>query len=107
MRRNDWWSIMFYNCVVVLVFAILAVKFTKWWVALFAILFTQHIHTVHNHRLFCDNCGKLGPIAKDSSSAVNEAVKAGWLHEKNDNGAYEDYCPECRHNIFTVNKDEE
>lgn len=96
MHKNIFWPVVFKNCISLLAFAILAVKFDKWWIVLFAILFMTSVVRVHKHYKICDRCGEHGPYAESHNEAIDEAKKVGWIRIKNDNGEWEDICPECQ-----------
>lgn len=96
MNKNDTWPIMFKNSIVVLAFAILAVKFSKWWIVLFAVFFLSSVTTNTKYYRICDVCGKHGPYAENYNAAIDEAKKAGWTRIKNSNGEWKDICPECQ-----------
>lgn len=45
-----WWYLLIKNSVVVICFTLLAVRFDKWWIALFALLFPTTIDSKRNEK---------------------------------------------------------
>lgn len=101
---NYVWMIYLYDVVVVLAFVGLAISFTKWWIALFGLLFIiiPSYKKIEYYRL-CDNCGKRSPGAETYNDAIDKAVSSGWLHrpKKRIDGSdnFEDFCPDCRRKL--------
>lgn len=44
----------------------------------------------------CDICGDTLPEEYDFSDAVQAMKDAGWKIQRNDDGEWEHFCPECR-----------
>lgn len=93
MNKSGLGAIMLKNSICVISWAVLAVIFNKWWIALFATLFmtSYGIETVQGYYRVCDKCGKHSECANSHNSALDKAKAAGWMHEGN-----KDYCPDCR-----------
>ena len=87
--------VMVKNSICVICWTVLAVIFSKWWIALFALLFMTSYETTHKYFRYCDKCGKRSPYANSYNEALDNAKAAGWLHVVDGN---KDYCPECQHN---------
>ena len=93
MNKDLLWAWAFKNSVVIITWAILAVVFDKWWIALFGLLFLSGLATKHKSYRVCDKCGKHSPYAESYNEALDKAKQAGWIHEVAGN---KDYCPECQ-----------
>ena len=88
------------NSVSIICWSMLAIKFDRWWIALFAVFFLASIKTSGAYKI-CDGCGKYSPYATNKIEAVYRAKEIGWVHfDKED----KDYCPECQANIDNMNK---
>jgi hypothetical protein len=85
-----------YNSMVMMTFLTLAIKFDKWWIALFAIVFTFSLKKDYKDYRICDKCGKHSPYAASYNEALEKAKIAGWLHITDGN---RDYCAECKDKI--------
>lgn len=93
MNKGAYWAWAIKNSVCVICWTILAIKFDKWWIALFAAFFISNLKTnIGNYRI-CDGCGKHSPYANSHNEALDKAKAAGWLHIVEGN---KDYCPECK-----------
>lgn len=77
----------------IICWTILAVMFSKWWIALFGLLFMSGISTKYKSYRCCDGCGKHSPYANSQNEALDKAKEAGWVHYVDGN---RDYCPECQ-----------
>jgi hypothetical protein len=95
MNKSGLGAIMLKNSICVISWAVLAVIFNKWWIALFATLFMTScgIETVHRYYRVCDKCGKPSPVAGSYNEALDKAKASGWIHIVEGN---KDYCPDCR-----------
>ena len=85
-----------YNSMAMIAFVTLAIKFDKWWIALFAIFFTTALKRDYKTYRICDRCGKHSPYANSYNEALEKAMIAGWLHITDGN---RDYCPDCKNKI--------
>lgn len=92
MNRSDMIAVMAKNSICVICWTVLAVIFSKWWIALFAALFMTSYETVRNYYRVCDKCGKHSPSARSYNEALDKATAAGWTHIVEGN---KDYCPDC------------
>jgi hypothetical protein len=77
--------------VIIICWVALAIVFSKWWIALFALLFMTS--TVHKYYRICDMCGKHSEYANTYNEALDKAKVAGWLHIAESD---KDYCPDCQ-----------
>ena len=93
MNKNTLYAWAAKNSIAILAWAVLAIIFNKWWIALFALLFMSNIETKHKTYRVCDKCGKHGPYADSHNEALDKAKKAGWVHCIEGN---KDYCPDCQ-----------
>lgn len=93
MNKDILWAWVVKNIVVVLAWAILAIIFNKWWIALFSILFVNGLQTKYRNYRVCDKCGKHSPYADTYNEALDKAKEAGWIHYVDGN---KDYCPDCQ-----------
>jgi hypothetical protein len=94
MSKNTLWAVMIKNSIRVICWVVLAIIFSRWWIALFALLFMTSYETKHRYFRYCDKCGKRGPYAETYNDALDKAKAAGWLHISEGN---KDYCPGCQH----------
>lgn len=92
MNKSFVWAWAFKNIVAIIAWTALAILFSKWWIALFALLFVSGIQTKNNSYRVCDRCGKHSPYANSYNEALDKAKEAGWVHYVDGN---RDYCPEC------------
>ena len=88
-----YWSVAIKNSICVICWTALAIIFSKWWIALFGVLFLTSIGTKHKSYRVCDRCGKHSPNANNYNDALDKAKAAGWIHHVDGN---KDYCPECK-----------
>lgn len=93
MNKDLLWAWALKNSVVIITWAILAVVFDKWWMALFGLLFLSGLKTTYKSYRVCDKCGKHSPYAESYNDALDKAKQAGWIHDVDGN---KDYCPECQ-----------
>lgn len=93
MNKNMMWAIALKNSICLICFTVLAVIFNEWWIALFAAFFMTSYQTKYQYYRVCDGCGKHSPSADTYNSALDKAIKYGWLHVVDGN---QDYCPECQ-----------
>lgn len=93
MNKNILWAWVVKNSIAILAWTTLAVVFNKWWIALFAMLFTNGFESKYKSYRVCDKCGKHGPYADSYNEALDKAKEAGWVHYVDGN---KDYCPDCQ-----------
>lgn len=93
MNKSLYWSIAIKNSICVICWAVLAIIFGKWWIALFSVLFIISFSVKNQYYRICDRCGKHGPYADSYNDALDRAKAAGWIHHVDGN---KDYCPACR-----------
>ena len=93
MNKDIIWAWALKNSIVILSWVILAKSFGKWWIALFALLFTSEIQTKYKNYRICDKCGKHSPYADSYNEARDKAKEAGWSHVADGD---KDYCPDCQ-----------
>lgn len=97
MNKNVLWVCLINNSICTICWVALAIIFNKWWLALFSILFLifPQANTQANKRYYriCDKCGKHSEYAASYNEALDEAKKAGWVHNVEMD---KDYCPECK-----------
>ena len=95
-----WLGIILYNIMVVISFVTLAIILSKWWVALFGVLFICYGKVKLKYCRYCDNCGKRSPTAESYNEAIDAAEAAGWYRRPKErfdgSDNFEDFCPECR-----------
>ena len=98
MDKHLCWAWAIKNSVCIICWVALAIIFSKWWIAIFAIFFMSDIKTSNErHYRKCDGCGKYSPVAKDHDEALDKAKKAGWTHIVSEN---KDFCPDCYRKIL-------
>ena len=93
MNKGAYWAWAIKNSVCIICWTILAIKFDKWWIASFALLFMSSLKTSIGTYRICDGCGKHSPYANSHNEALDKAKEAGWIHIVEEN---KDYCPECK-----------
>lgn len=95
MNKGSFWAWAIKNSICVICWAILAIVFNKWWIALFALLFMSSLETkpVRFYYRTCDKCGKHSDYADTYNKALEKAIEAGWVHYEAGN---KDYCPDCK-----------
>ncbi len=86
------------NILCMILWVVLAIYFNRWWIALFSILTMTSVNYKFATYRICDKCGKHSPhVFSDSQEdAINEAIKAGWVHQDKGNL---DFCPDCKEAI--------
>ena len=92
MKTKDFLLATLYNMTIIICWVVLAVVFTKWWLALFAALFISWPRVVNRHYRICDKCGAYSEPAATRVEAIIKAKAAGWTHIEEGN---KDYCPDC------------
>lgn len=92
MDKHMYWAWAIKNSICVICWAVLAIIFNTWWIALFGLLFMTSVQSTRYYRI-CDKCGKHSEYAGTSEEALNKALKAGWVHYNDGN---KDYCPDCQ-----------
>lgn len=98
MNKHTIWAWVFYHVVNLICWALLAVVFGRWWIALFAVLFLGTLRNGDRY-FYCDICGACSPAASTLDKAEKKRVEAGWIRRKTENGM-EDICPACQKRIF-------
>lgn len=97
--KNGLIGILLYDIVVVIAFVTLAILVSRWWVALFGILFLMTPCISAKYFRICDNCGKHSSSAKTYNDAIDQALLEGWTRRPKANAEgsdkFEDFCPEC------------
>lgn len=96
MNKNFLWALAIKNSICVICWAVLAIVFNKWWIALFSLLFLSSLQSslqTKKYYRFCDKCGKHSEYADSYNEALDKAKKAGWIHVVDGN---KDYCPDCQ-----------
>lgn len=95
MNKNAWWAWAIKNSVCIICWTVLAIVFSKWWIAFFALLFISSLETkpVHYYYRTCDKCGKQSEYTESPEEALRKASLAGWSHYEESN---KDYCPNCK-----------
>jgi hypothetical protein len=96
MDKHIYWSWAIKNSVAIICWTVLAVTFNKWWIGLFGILFLSEINNNNKHYRICDKCGKHSASTDDYNTAIDKAIKDGWIRVKYGNKFY-DYCPNCKY----------
>ena len=86
------------NCIVMICWTILAICFSKWWIALFAVLFMNGFKPSTVNSCYCDQCGVFLPFVGTSEELRKAEYEAGWARYKI-NDTYKDYCPKCKDNV--------
>ena len=89
------WAWLIKNITCVALWVLLAVRFDRWWIALFSILFLSDLKASPRYRFICDRCGAYSPTGKTYDEAERLRKQAGWKREKRGE-AWEDICPECQ-----------
>lgn len=89
------WCSAAINSIIVICFTAIAITFSKWWIALFAILFFSWPKNAKHYRI-CDGCGKHSPYTDSHNEALEKAKANGWVHYVDGN---KDYCPKCQMKI--------
>ena len=94
MDKHLYWAWAIKNSVCIICWTALAIIFSKWWIAIFALFFMHDIRNSDkgSYRV-CDGCGKYSPKGKDHNDALDKAKEAGWIHISKGNM---DYCPNCQ-----------
>ena len=87
------WAWTIKNSICVICWAVLAIVFNKWWIALFGLLFISSLQTKHKFYRVCDKCGKHSPYADNYNEALKKAKEAGWIHYEDGD---KDYCSDCQ-----------
>ena len=97
MKDNNRLILMCFieNTIAIVVWAALAISFSKWWIALFAGLFMTTVKFKKCDRVICDGCGRYSQKAEDLPAAIDKARNDGWIRRKVGD-TWEDYCPECQ-----------
>lgn len=90
--KSTIWQWVTAEAVVLICWTVLAVVFHKWWIALFAALFTPSIKWRGD--TYCDNCGKR-IYHSDLSRREEDLRKAGWVTVLGKDGKPKDFCPDC------------
>lgn len=89
VNKNNWLYV--FSAICVICWTCLAIVFNKWWLALFAFLFTP----VRLYTRFCDKCGKRSIPAFTYNRAIENAKAAGWVIRKVGD-KWDDRCPDCQ-----------
>lgn len=98
-NKHTWWAWAVKNSICIICWTILAAKFDRWWIALFAMLFMSSLETTKNkgdhHYFICDCCGRYSPEGTSRDDAERRRIEAGWIRRKI-NDKWKDICPECQ-----------
>lgn len=95
MSIHSIWAWAVKNITCVSLWVLLAVRFEKWWIALFSILFLSDLKARPEYRFICDKCGAHSPTGKTYDEAEQLRKEAGWERRKR-GGIWEDICPDCQ-----------
>ena len=87
-----FWAWTIKNSICVICWTALAIRFDKWWIALFGVLFMSGLQSSNQSYRVCDKCGKHSPYASSHNEALDKAKQAGWYHCEHNNT---DHCPDC------------
>ena len=93
MNKGIMWAWAIKNSICVICWTALAIIFSKWWIALFGLLFMSGLQTSVGKYRVCDKCGKHSPYADSHNEVLNKARAAGWVHYVDGD---KDYCPDCK-----------
>jgi hypothetical protein len=93
MNNNIYWAWAIKNSVCAICWTSLAIKFNKWWIALFILLTMSSLTTNCATYRICDKCGKHSPYANSYNEALEKAKEVGWVHFVDGD---QDYCADCK-----------
>ena len=90
---SHWISWALTQVIILIAFTVLSIIFQKWWIILFALLFTSYVKTEEKTTArTCDKCGTF--IYFKTDNQTKEYEEAGWKRMK-ENGVFIDVCPNC------------